>query len=394
MKRDGTMTAGRDRFDTSKASSTMMAVVATGNGGYEMLDYRRVPMPEPAAGEVLLQVLAAGVNNTEINTRLGWYSSSVDASTEATAGAAEIASAPKTDGGWNKPTPFPFIQGTDCCGRIAAVASGGDKSTIGTRVLVRACMRPSGFRSMENIWMGSDFDGAFAQFVKVPACEVFAVECDWSDVELGAVPCAYGTAENMLHRANISEGEHVLIAGASGGVGSAAVQLAKRRGAEVTGIAGQSKRSDVLAIGADRVIARDDDSVADLGENSVDVVVDNVGGSNFADMLRVLKRGGKYVSSGAIGGPVVTLDMRTFYLKDLTLIGCTAWDQPVFPNLIRYIERDEFRPLVAKTFPLHQIADAQQEFLKKRHTGKFVLLPPPINVQASDQDSRRLGDFR
>ena len=99
-----------------------------------------------------------------------------------------------------------------------------------------------GFDSMQNIWMGSDFDGAFAQFVKIDAGEVFPVESDWSDAELGTIPCAYGTAENMLHRAKVSEGEHVLVAGASGGVGSAAVQLAKRRKAFVTAIAGREKR--------------------------------------------------------------------------------------------------------------------------------------------------------
>jgi NADPH:quinone reductase-like Zn-dependent oxidoreductase len=97
----------------------------------------------------------------------------------------------------------------------------------------------------------------------------------------------------------------------------------------------------------------------------------------FGAMLQGLKRGGKYVSSGAIGGPLVQLDMRTFYLKDLTLIGCTAWDEPVFPSLISYIERGEIRPIVAKTFPLEQIAAAQREFQEKAHVGKFVLIPPP-----------------
>jgi NADPH:quinone reductase-like Zn-dependent oxidoreductase len=108
----------------------------------------------------------------------------------------------------------------------------------------------------------------------------------------------------------------------------------------------------------------------------VDVVVDNVAGAGFGAMLDVLRRGGKYVSSGAIGGPVVELDMRVFYLKDLTLIGCTGWDEPVFPSLISYIEHAEIRPLLARTFPLHQIAAAQQEFLKKSHVGNFVLIPP------------------
>jgi len=90
----------------------------------------------------------------------------------------------------------------------------------------------------------------------------------------------------------------------------------------------------VLSIGADRVIDRDEDVVASLGENSVDVIIDNVAGPAFGGLLKVLKPGGRYLSSGAIGGPLVTLDMRTFYLKDLKLIGCTSWDEPIFPNLI------------------------------------------------------------
>lgn len=354
----------------------MKAIVTTGNGGYDRLQYCDVPIPTLCQGEVLLQVLAAGMNNTEINTRLGWYSSSVTTDTSSTAMAQEAHAVAKEDGGWNAATPFPFIQGTDCCGRVVAAAPGVDPRLIGARVLVRPCMRPDGFGSMNNIWMASDFDGAFAQFVKVPASEVFTVQSDWSDVELGSIPCAYGTAENMLHRARLTQGEHVLIAGASGGVGSAAVQLAKRRGARVTAIAGKSKMQQVRLIGADQVIDRQDDLMACLGEESVDVVIDNVAGPAFGDLLKALKRGGRYASSGAIGGPLVALDMRTFYLKDLTLIGCTAWDEPVFPNLIAYIEGGELRPLVAKTFPLEQIAEAQREFLEKNHVGKFVLIPP------------------
>lgn len=355
----------------------MKAVVTTGNGGYGKLECREVRMPTPAAGEVLLNVLAAGVNNTEINTRVGWYSASVTTGTEEAASGGDQSDTETADGGWNETTPFPFIQGTDCCGRIVAVGPGGDKNTIGSRVLVRACMRRYGFGSMEHIWMGSDFDGAFAQFVKVPATEVFAVVCEWSDAELATIPCAYGTAENMVHRTAVREGQHVLVTGASGGVGSAVVQLAKRRGAIVTAVAGTAKMDQVRALGADRVIDRGDDVVEALGENTMDVVVDNVAGPAFGGLLRVLKRGAVYTSSGAIGGPMVTLDMRTFYLKDLRLIGCTAWDEPVFPNLISYIERGEVRPLVAKTFPLGRIAEAQREFLEKIHVGNFVLIPPP-----------------
>ncbi|MEM6677861.1 MAG: alcohol dehydrogenase family protein [Pseudomonadota bacterium] len=350
---------------------TMMAVVTLGVGGLDQLSYRSVPTPRPRAGEVLLRVLAAGVNNTEINTRLGWYSESVETSTEA---AAEVTGA-RSDGGWNEATPFPFIQGTDCCGSVVAVGEGVDANRIGERVIVRACMRPEGFGSPKNIWMGSDFDGAFADYVRVPATEAFAVSCDWSDAELASLPCAYGTAENMVHRAGVVAGQRVLIPGASGGVGSATVQLVRRRGADVIAIAGAEKHDQIRALGATTLLDRSADPVASLGEESVDVVIDNVGGAGFGAMLKVLRRGGAYASSGAIAGPLVALDMRQMYLKDLRLIGCTGWDEPVFPNLIGYVERGEIRPLVARTYPLERIADAQTDFGDKRHVGKFVLLP-------------------
>lgn len=379
----------KNRFDLQGCEMTMKAVVTVSNGGYEQLDYRDVPIPEIGPGELLLQVLAAGVNNTEINTRLGWYSSEVTTGTQSVSDDEQVKAKGKSDGGWNEETPFPFIQGTDCCGRIVAAASDTDKNMLGSRALIRSCIRSDGWDSMENIWIASDFDGAFAQFVKIRAEEVFPVNCDWSDAELGSIPCAYGTAENMLHRTRVSDNDHVLVAGASGGVGSAAIQLAKRRGANVTAIVGREKAEAVKAIGADNIIIRGDDIVASLGENAVDVVVDNVAGPDFPAMLKVLRRGGRYTSSGAIAGPIVELDMRTFYLKDLTLVGCTAWDEPVFPNLISYIEKNEIRPLVAKTFPLDQIVQAQQEFTEKKHVGKFVLIPPEATQAQLDFVSKR-----
>jgi alcohol dehydrogenase len=359
----------------SDSEDKMMAVVTTGNGGYEKLVYSSVPKPVPGPNEVLLRVLAAGVNNTDINTRLGWYSSSVTDDTSSTANSQDIQAQQKADGGWDGATPFPLIQGTDCCGRVVQVGDNVTQDLMDQRVLVRACMRPNGFDVMDTVWMASNFDGAFAEYVKVPATEIFAVNCDWSDEELATVPCAYGTAENMLHRAGVGMSDVVLVAGASGGVGSAAVQLAKRRGATVVAITSRSKMDQLRALGADVVVERDEDLVARLGDSSIDVVVDNVAGPNFPHMLKVLRPGGRYVSSGAIAGPVVSLDMRDMYLKDITLIGCTAWDAPVFPNLVSYIEASEIRPLVAKVFPLKQIAQAQQEFMEKTHFGNFVLVP-------------------
>ncbi|WP_236009455.1 alcohol dehydrogenase family protein [Vibrio ulleungensis] len=382
--------SNKQRFTIQNDQPTMKAVVTLANGGFEQLSYQDVPIPALGKDDVLIEVLAAGVNNTEINTRLGWYSSKVTQGTEALGqnDAEKANAAQEADGGWNDQTPFPFIQGTDCCGRIVKVGTNVSHERIGERVLVRCSIRHKGWDSLENIWMASDFDGAFAQLVKVASSEVFHIDCDWSDAELGTLPCAYGTAENMVHRAKVSRNDHVLVTGASGGVGSAVLQLAKRRGATVTAVVGASKMEAVYAIGADRVIARDADLIKELGEKSVDVVIDNVAGEAFTQMTKILKRGGRYASSGAIAGPMVTLDMRDFYLKDLTLIGCTGWDEPVFPNLISYVEKGEIKPLLAKTFELKDIVTAQQQFTQKQHIGKFVLIPPTL----SDAQRQFLAD--
>ena len=142
-------------------------------------------------------------------------------------------------------------------------------------------------------------------------------------------------------------------------MGVATVQLCKRRGARVTAITSRGKEENITALGADAVFTRGDVDWESLKE-TVDVVVDNVGGDDFDDVLESLKRGGRLITSGAVAGPIVSLDMRTLYLRNLSLFGTTAWDEACFPNLMSYIARNEFRPLVDKTYPLSQIADAQK----------------------------------
>jgi NADPH:quinone reductase-like Zn-dependent oxidoreductase len=351
----------------------MQAMVTTGQGGYEKLAWRTLPLPVLQPGEVLLQVLAAGINNTDINTRLGWYGTAATGTASAQPGP-EPAASPM---GWNGATPFPLIQGADCCGRVVAMAPDVQSHRPGQRVLVRSCMRIHGFGQPDTRWLGSDFDGAFAQYLKVPAREVFAVDSDWSDAELATLPCAWGTAENMLQRAAAAAGERVWVSGASGGVGSAVVQLAKRRGAHVTACTSQDKRAAVAALGADVVLCREPGADDWQSQEEADVVVDNVGGAAFGSWLQRLRRGGRYVTSGAIAGAAVALDLRDLYLRDLTLIGCTAWDAAVFPNLIGYVQRHEIRPVLAATYALQDMALAQEAFLQKRHIGKLVLLPWP-----------------
>ena len=356
----------------------MTAVLLTGHGGPEALEYREdVPTPEPGPDEVLIEVSAAGVNNTDINTRIGWYSRKMSAATgESRAGG--FGEIDPDDATWSgRPMAFPRIQGADCCGRVVAVGSGVDTGRVGERVIVKTMMRSYVDRRPYECWtFGSECDGAFAQFAKAPASETFRVRCDWSDAELASVPCSWSTAENMLHRAAVGV-ERVLVTGASGGVGSAAVQLARRRGAHVIAVAAQAKAEEIRSIGAHQVIDRNADLIAELEPDSVDVVIDLVAGRTWPALLDLLRRGGRYATAGAIAGPVVQLDLRTLYLKDLSFFGCTFQEDVVFENLVGYIERGEIRPVVSGIFPLARIAEVQEKFLAKGFVGKLVLEPPP-----------------
>ncbi len=347
----------------------MRAVLLKGHGGTEQLEVREdVPVPIPAPGEVLVSISAAAINNTDINTRLGWYSKAIVSAT----GSTQAPEATARDSGWaGNPLTFPRIQGADACGRIVAVGPDVEARRIGERVLIDPVIRSTPGAPG---YFGSDIPGAFAQFAAVPARNAVAIDSTLSDIELASFPCAYLAAENMLTRAEVAAGDRVLVTGASGGVGSAAVQLARRRGAHVTALAGAAKTDALRTLGAARVLAREADLVAELGRESIDSVIDVVGGPRFVQLLDVLARGGRYAVAGAIAGPVVELDLRTLYLKDLRLLGCTIPDEQVFANLVRYIERGEIRPLVSATFPLSKIAAAQESFLQKSHLGKIVLV--------------------
>ncbi len=333
----------------------MTAMLLTRHGDTDALVYRRdVPTPVPATGEVLIRVGAAGINNTDINTRIGWYEG----------------------GAWaGAPLVFPRIQGADVCGTIVATGPGVAPARLGSRVLVQSCL-VSLRRGNADIWLGSERDGGFAQFVAVPAEDAHPVAGSLTDIELASFPCAYGTAENLLRRSRVVQGETVLVTGASGGLGSAVVQLAKARGATVVAIVSAAKMADAAVLEADQLISRTAAPSAVLGRDSVDVVIDAVGGPAWPDLLEVLKPQGRYAVSGAIGGPLVSLDLRRLYLKDLTLLGCTAQSREGFLALIGHIERGEIRPLIAQVFPLAEMARAQVIFAEKSHIGKLILVPP------------------
>lgn len=339
----------------------MTGVILTGHGGPDKLEFRTdLAVPSPGPSEVIIRVGAAGVNNTDINTRTAWYSKG-DADGE--------------DATWSgKPLEFPRIQGADVCGEIVAVGSDIEPSRIGERVLIEPCIRfTEGTEQMPAWYFGSECDGGFAQFTLVDARHAYAIDSVLTDTELASFPCSYSTAENMLTRANLQAGETVLVTGASGGVGSATVQLARARGARVIAITSTAKADALRSLGAERTLPRDADLVSELGIGSVDVVVDLVAGPTWPSLLGVLRSGGRYAVAGAIGGAMVELDVRTLYLKDLSFFGCTVLEPQVFANLIGRIERSEIRPLVAEEFDLQDIGDAQACFEAKGHTGKIVL---------------------
>jgi len=351
----------------------MSAVLTTGHGGFEMLEFRNdVLVPLPKSDQVLIKVLGAGINNTDINTRTAWYSKSVKGETNT-----QDSQGIDDDGSWSgEPLDFPIIQGADCYGEIVAVGVDVDARRIGEQVLVRTMQQYAvHYRPYECWTVGSECDGAFAEYMVAYSDESFKIESNWTNAELASIPCAYSTAENLLERSDVKENEVVLITGASGGVGSAAIQLAKRRGARVVAIASKVKSGEVREIGADEVIHREDKLTDALENETIDVVVDLVAGEDWGDLLDVLKKGGRYAAAGAIAGPIVELDVRTLYLKDLVLIGCTFQDRKVFENLIDYIERGEIKPLVAKTYPLVNIVEAQKDFISKKYAGKLVLIP-------------------
>ena len=362
----------------------MRAVVLTGYGGLDKLEYRDdVPVPKLGAGEVLIAVAACGMNNTDVNTRTGWYSKSVTEGTTAEGGAGGFETITEDAATWGASSlPFPHVQGADVCGRIVAVGEGIDPVRIGERVIVDGWLRdPDEPDNRDKAgYFGSERWGGFAEYTTAPAVNAFKVECELSDAELATFPCSSSTAEHMLERTGLAVGQTVLITGASGGVGSALVQLAKRRGATVVAIASASKMAAIRDIGADHVLPRDVGDLAGAlrdatGRDTVDVVADIVGGDGFAALIERIARGGHYVTSGAIAGPIVALDLRTLYLNDLTLHGATVMPRFVFENLIGYIERGEIRPLLAKSFPLADLAKAQAEFLEKKHIGNFVVIP-------------------
>ena len=361
-------------------TQTMKAFVLKGHGDFDQLQWHEDwPIPVAEGDEVVIRVGACGLNNTDINTRTAWYSKAVSENT--TGGAFEEAD--DEDATWGgAPVTFPRIQGADVVGEVVSVGPDGDASLSGKRVMIDTWLRDWSDPTNRDKcgYYGSECDGGFAEYTKISQKHVHVVNSPLTDSELATFATSYITAENMLERAQVSAGDTVLITGASGGVGSALIQLVNRRGATSIALSSQSKMDELKALGAHHVIDRDVTNLKAalkdaIGKDTVSVLADVVGGPQWPLWLDTIERGGRLTCAGAIAGPMVDFDLRTFYLRDLTFTGATIVPVGLFAKLVSYIEKGEIKPLLAASYPLSELHDAQRAFIAKSHIGNIVVTP-------------------
>ena len=347
--------------------TTTRAVVLLRHGGPECQEWREDwVVPDPGPDEVLVEVGAAGVNNTDIWTREGAYGAPGD---------------PAAQGGWLGPLDFPRVQGGDVAGTVVAAGERAPSSLEGRRVLVDpAFYRDPGTAAPPVAYLGSERDGGFSGHLVVPADHVHDVDdSPLSTVELACLPVAYGTATRMLRRAGVGQGETVLVTGASGGVGLALVQLATALGARVVAVTSGAKGEAVREAGADVTVDRDGDDLAGqvraAAPEGLHVVADVVGGPAMGSLLPLLTDEGRWVVAGAIGGPVVELDLRRLYLHSRTLVGSSMHTRADFDALVATARAGTVRPVVGARYALRDIDRAQQHLRDPALVGKVVLLP-------------------
>ena len=362
--------------------TTMRAVLLTGHGGLDKLVYREdVPVPLPGPGEVLIKVAACGMNNTDINTRTAWYSDTVTSGITTDGGEKGFETIREDAASWGRAgLSFPRIQGADAVGRIVAVGDHVDPARVGERVMVDGWLRdPDDPLNIEKAgYVGSECDGGYADYMVAPGANAVAVSSEYSDPELATFMVACSTAEGMIRHVDPQPGDWVLVTGASGGVGTAAIQLVKRRGAHVIALAAGGKADALKDLGADAVVRRDTENLVDdiatiTPSGLVEGVVDVVGGPMFGSFIEVMRQGGRYASSGAIAGPMVSFDLRLLVYRDLDLHGSTVTPLDVFGDVVGYIERKEIKPVLAAVYPLARLAEAQAAFLEKKFIGNIVI---------------------
>jgi len=325
----------------------MTAVVAPEPGGPESLVATEVAAPVPGAGEVLVEVVAAGVNRADIMQREGAY---------------------------DPPAGASVVLGLECAGIVVEVGAGVDRAWLGAHV----CALLPG--------------GGYAEFVAAPVELVLPVPEGISLVDAaGLVETAATVWSNLIDRGGLVAGEVVLVHGGASGIGSVAIQLARAWGAEVVATAGSPAKAEHCrrlgaAVAIDHSAEAFEVVLATQGR-AVDVVVDVVGGPYLERNLQVLRRGGRLVLIGLLGGARAEVDLSNFLLKDLTLTGSGLRTQPldVKARIVRGLREQVWplyasgvlRPTTDTVVPLRQAGIAHTVLESGAAQGKVVLAVSP-----------------
>ncbi|MGO2008499.1 alcohol dehydrogenase catalytic domain-containing protein [Vreelandella alkaliphila] len=362
---------------------TMSAMLLTGHGDVDKLQYRQdVITPKPGAGQVLVQVTATAKNNTDRKAREGLYP---------TKGKEEVTSFAM---GGSPTLTFPRIQGADIAGRVVAVGEGVDAARIGERGLLDFNIYADERRDINLTpdYYGHGADGGYADFVVVPADQFHHVpNPELHDAELAAMGmCSYQTAYHMMTSANISAGERVLVTGASGGVGTALIQLCRIVGAIPYAVSQLDKADALLALGAEAVIDRGDLAtfvervLATTDGKPIDAVMDLVGGQMtdlFIDTMIVDMQGRssypRLSIAGASGGNISEIMWTRVYLYQVQIFGVSHGTREEAEQLIEWIRSGALKPVLHGAFKLSDLHNAERYFVNRgsNYLGKIVIVP-------------------
>lgn len=339
----------------------MKAVRYHSPGGPEALVYEDAPDPVPGQGEALVRVKACAVNRIDVWARSGRYK-----------------------------TPLPHILGTDVAGEVASVGAGVGGFEVGSKVLVYPVLSdgtcPYCLKGMTSLCLSRGFvgiatDGGYAELVNVPAANLIPVE----GVGLGvaaAMPVDFGTAwRGLTSRSGVGPGDTVLVWGAAGGLGHAAVQIAKHLGARVIAVVGDDgKAAFVESLGADHVVNHRTQDVAAAvssltGGLGASVVFDHVGGDTWHRSIASLARGGRMVTLGLTSGPTSEVDVRRVYTDELSIAGTYGATKADAGAVLELAEEGKLRPSIYKELPLASAKEAHEIIESREVRGKVLLVP-------------------
>ncbi|WP_447956030.1 alcohol dehydrogenase catalytic domain-containing protein [Vreelandella sp. EE7] len=369
--------------DVRSVSDTMAAMLLTGHGDVDKLEYREdVATPAPGPGQVLVRVTATAKNNTDRKAREGLYP---------TKGKEEVTSFAM---GGAPTLGFPRIQGADVAGRVVAVGEGVDASRIGERGLLDFNLYADerGDINLTPDYYGHGADGGFAEYVALPSDQFYHIPNEkLGDAELASMGmCSYQTAYHMMTAANVRAGERVLVSGASGGVGTALIQLCRIVGAIPFAVSQPDKADALIALGAEAVIDRGDlasfvERVLEATQGAnIDAVMDLVGGQMtdlFIDtMIGDMQARTAYPRlsiAGASGGNVSEIMWTRIYLYQVQIFGVSHGTREEAAQLMAWIKSGELKPVLHAAFKLSRLHDAERYFMNRAssYLGKIVIVP-------------------